>query len=434
METIGFEDRTSLKHIIGVFAVTAFLLSPFIWSYVGYIGNTLIRVVDVVFLVLMVSVFVSGKIARFPPLVPLLLLGLSALLVVRALAYGDWVSAVSGVKISYYLAVALALATAIRYLMRFRMKRSLRSALILVSPIFALFFYTLVVILFELLSTPSSESYSRFVFEFWHKVFSENLFGSEGGLVVQGVSFRNSAGLAFFVSSLFFYVVKEKMSDVIAFFLFFVAALFFSRSVWLFQVLFVILLLVGSGSRGRGLFLLVGSLGVIGLLSAPAVWDVLWERLSSNLGRGAILSAGITLFCESWVLGWPEGVIVSVEGVDKVVHNVPLAFGLKLGVVGLFLSMLIQLIFFVSFLGRMYCIKRRHWQTYRINVVLAVSSSILFFRPFLSASHEIYFSIGEWLAFSLFLGLSGSIKDFSLFSRQKLLLFRSHQPSPPVSL
>lgn len=385
-----------------------FLLAPFTWSYIASVGGTLVRAVDPVLLMIIALTLVSGRIKRVPMAVPSALFLLVTLLILRGAINSEARSVLSALKITYYLVAALCIASTIIATERDEFNFSVRVAIFLISPIIGYFVFQLGLVFFDLIGAGSFATVSQIIFRGWNSIFTSNIFGGNGALEVKGISFRNSAGIAFIVAFLFFYQTQQRLG-LISILLFFFAAILFSRSVWGFQLIFIALVSFSSDGRGR-LAIVSLAVGAFTLLVAfPELTTSILDRLGSDFGRSQLNMVAISELDSNLFFGRSEGAIVeTMDGEFKAVHNVPLAFALKTGTIGFILSVVIVAYFGIAFLRSLFALQRGTLAERRTNVVMAMTALILFSRPLISASHETFFSIGEWGAFALFLAFKAT--------------------------
>src|SRR5690606_38602603 len=105
------------------------------------------------------------------------------------------------------------------------------------------------------------------------QIFLENVFGISGPLEVQGVAFRNSAGIAFLVAALYYYLWDGAINRAIAITLMVIAALLFSRSVWLIQLLFFALVILRSNIVNRLFWLFLITCVAIAMTFFPGLFE-----------------------------------------------------------------------------------------------------------------------------------------------------------------
>ncbi|MBU2167329.1 MAG: hypothetical protein KKF88_05780 [Alphaproteobacteria bacterium] len=396
----------TLRGVSGVLATSAVLLAPFTWSYIGSIGGVLIRAVDILLLMSLLVMALRLRLAILPILVPACLFGLICLSFLRAIIHNDPESTVSALKIGYYLISVLVLATTFREMASNRDHKSILYALLLVSPILIIFLIGVGEIFLNLLQSRSLLSMSQVMFRGWNELFSQNLFGVSDFRQVVGVEFRNSAGMAFMVAALFFFMWDGKINRATTIILMVIAAMMFSRSVWLIQLLFFALVILRGRGASRAAWLFVILCGAVAAFLAPAFNEALSDRINSPLGRSEMLDAALSEFNSSVLFGRAEGArVVLGDGEYNDVHNVPLAFALKTGILGFLLSVTIALSFLATAVSRTVLLFSRKPVDHKRTIVVILLSTILFVRPLVSASHDIYFSIGEWCALAILLAL-----------------------------
>lgn len=394
------------RSITEVLGVLVFILAPFTWSYIGSAGGLLIRAVDISLLLLIAMVFLGGRLRKFPPGVPFALLGLIALLLVRSVVHSDPSSTVAAIKISYYLTGSLVLATVVVNMINVDSNGSVLFAVVISSPVLFLFLMGIGHVFTELLGSRSLISMSKILFRGWAKLFSQNLFGVSGELENQGVSFRNSAGMAFLIAALFFYLMNGFLYRILMVFFMIIAAAMFSRSVWLFQLLFLTLVILKSNASGKFLYLFTFSSLGLALTIAPDYLDAIYSRVYSDIGRGEKNALAFDAMERALLIGREQGALMGTsDGEISYVHNVPLAFALETGLLGFAVTLFIAGTFLFTASKYFVQILRQKGGDLRTGIVLVIVSALLFFRPMVSASFEIYFSIGEWCAFALFLAL-----------------------------
>lgn len=396
--------RITLGDLGVLFATAAVLVAPFTWSYLASVGGMLIRAVDLVLLMAITVSFGRFRLARLPAIVLGCLIAIVFLKLLRSGVYSDPSATVSAIKISYYLMSALALATAFRARSAKDNDRLTIYALLLVSPILITFISVFSSIFLELLQSRSFLSMSQVIFQGWNQIFSGNLFGVSGPLEVSGNQFRNTAGIGFLVAALYFYLWDGVLNRTLTIILMVVAALFFSRSVWMIQLLFFALVIMRSKGAGRivWLFLMLGV--AIGIAAVPDVVRALDERLSSNLGRLEMLKLAVDELEFSILFGRPDGARLVLSASESIgVHNVPLALALELGILGLLLSATIAAVFLYTAISRFFYLFAANHANSKPTIVIILISTILFMRPMISASYPVYFSIGEWCALAIYL-------------------------------
>ena len=403
-----FSDlKVNLKLITEMLGTLAFIFAPFTWSYLGAAGGFLIRLVDVIFILLIFTFLIRLKLERFPLFLPLLLFLIVILNLIRSIFYSDISALASAVKIFYYLLSSIILASVLR-----GMLQKQKTNIPIISSLIAIpFYYKFAVALFGAIalisSNPSLTSLSAALFRLWAEVFAQNAFGTSEDLAARGISFRNSAGVAFLVLSMFFYVWEGRLNQFLCILFFMLAALLFSRSVWLIQVIFLVLLL--TQLKGRKLFtalLASSSLASIIILNSR-IFIVIVDRINSDIGRSEMISLALAELNQAVIFGRTQGALLTMsDGISKNVHNVPLAYGLEVGILGLSITLLITMTFLYMTVFSLAELMLKKSSSPKKLIIKIVLSSILFMRPLLSASFDIYFSIGEWCALSLLLALS----------------------------
>lgn len=404
--TLAFNYR-SITEVLGVLV---FILAPFTWSYIGSAGGLLIRAVDISLLLLIAMVVLGGRLRQFPPGVPFALLGLIPLLLVRSVVHSDPSSTVAAIKISYYLTGSLILASVVRNMIDVDSNGGVLFAFVIASPILFFFLMGIGHVFIELLGSRSLISMSQVLFRAWANLFSQNLFGVSGELETQGVSFRNSAGVAFLIAALFFYLMNGFLNRILMVFFMIIAAAMFSRSVWLFQLLFIILIILKSNASGKFLYLFTFSSFGLALMFAPNYLDAISSRVLSDIGRGEKNAVAFDAMEGALLIGREQGaLIVTSDGEISPVHNVPLAFALETGLLGFAATLFIAGTFLFTASKYFVQVLRKKGGVPRSGIVLVTVSALLFFRPMVSASYESYFSIGEWCAFALFLALTSRL-------------------------
>lgn len=398
-----------LELTFSVATATVFLLGPFTWTYLASVQGFLFRPVDAAMLALIFFAVLRGKIAlSFGP-IPFALLLVSAGLMVQFMFRGNGEYAISSLKIAYYLLVSICIATAVRISMRSPDRYWEAIALLIVIPVFATFFFAIVRNFRDILFLYDFFALFEIVRELWHRVFSHNLFSVQIDLDVTGVEFRNSAGIAFFVAGLFFHLSGSRLGSTAMVLFMIIAASLFSRSVWALQVVFIALSLFSARQQYKSIwfFLLIGV--AMSLLLFDGIHQAIESRVFSNFGREDSWIVAVHFLEQFFFLGVAGGERVLLpDGEVKAVHNVPLALGLKGGVFFLCLAVFVQFWFLLTAIRSLNAVLSRPESGSRQLVVLAVLSMLLFVRPLLSASHSVYFSVGEWCAFGLFLALGMS--------------------------
>ena len=376
------------------------------------VGGLLLRAVDVLILISILVMAVRLRQAKLPLLVPACLLGLICLSLLRSVVISDVSAMISAMKISYYLIGALVLATAFRDLLVTRDNRVTLFAIFLTSPIVIFFLINFGSIFLDMLQSRSVLNLSQVIFRGWHELFSNNLFGVSESLEVSGVEFRNSAGIAFLVAGIFFYLSDGMFNRVLMIVLMIIAALMFSRSVWLIQLLFIALLITRLDGLRR-LVLLLGILCCIIVIStAPTFYEALASRINSDFGRSEMLSVAFDAFGTGVLFGRAEGAEISLaNGEYKSVHNAALAFALKTGILGFLLSIIIAFSFLWTAGTNFVLLLSTRDEDYKMTIVVILLSVILFVRPMISASHAIYFSIGEWCALAILMAIQAIMRD-----------------------
>jgi hypothetical protein len=390
-----------------VLAALAFIFAPFTWSYLGTAGGYLIRIVDVVFILLILTFLVRLKLKQLPYFLAFLLFLIIILNLIRSIFYSDISALASAVKIFYYLLSSIILSSVLRDMLQKPKANTPIIASLIAIPFYYKFFVAMLGAIALISSNPSLVSMSTAIFRLWAEVFAQNAFGSSEDLAARGISFRNSAGIGFLVLSMFYYVWEGRLNQFLCISFFIVAALLFSRSVWLIQIIFLILLL--TQLKGRKLFtalLALGSLSSILILNSRIIIAIV-DRINSDFGRSEMISIALTELNQAVIFGRTQGALLTLsDGVNKNIHNVPLAYGLEVGILGLSVALLISMTFLYMAVFSFSQLMLRKSKSPKKLITKVVLSSILFIRPLLSASFDIYFSIGEWCALSLLLALS----------------------------
>lgn len=406
----GATPKSSFLEIIfSTATATVFLFAPFTWTYLASVQGFLFRPVDVAMLALIFFAVLRGKIAlSFGP-IPFALLLVSAGLMVQFMFRGSSEYAISSLKIAYYLLVSICIAMSVRISMKSPDRYSEVLAILIVAPVFFMFFLAVVRNSLDVLFLYDFFSLFQIVRELWHLIFSSNLFSAQIDLDVTGVEFRNSAGIAFFVAGLFFSLGGTRLGSIAMVLFMFIAASLFSRSVWALQVVFIALSFFSARQQFKSFwfFLVIGI--AMSLLLFDGIQQAIASRIFSNFGRedGWIVAVHFLEQFFFWGAAGGERVLLP-DGEVKTVHNVPLALGLKGGVFFLCLAVFVQFWFLLTAIRSLNAVLSRPESGSRQLVVLAVLSMLLFVRPLLSASHSVYFSVGEWCAFGLFLALGTS--------------------------
>lgn len=402
----------TLSVVSSVLATAVVLLAPFTWSYVASVGGLLIRAVDLMILISVLVMAVRVRQAKLPLLVPACLLGLICLSLLRSVVISDVSAMISAMKISYYLVGALVLATAFRDMLVTRGNRAILFAIFLSSPILIFFLINLGSIFLDVLQSRSVLNLSQAIFRGWNELFSNNLFGVSESLEVSGVEFRNSAGVAFLVAGIFFYLWDGMINRVFMIVLMVIAALMFSRSVWLIQLLLIALLVIRLDGLRRSVLLLVILCCMIAISLAPTLYEALAGRINSNFGRSEMLSIALDAFGTGALFGRAEGAeIILANGEYKSVHNVALAFALKTGILGFLLSITIAFSFLWTAATHFVLLFSTRDEDHKMTIAVILLSVILFVRPMISASHDIYFSIGEWCALAILMAMQARMRD-----------------------
>lgn len=226
------------KRILQVLATLVVLLAPFTWSYVGSVGGMLIRAVDVVLLLFIATSILQWRITSSPPAVAFAVFGIVTLLMLRAAVYVDPPSFLAAIKINCYLFGVLLLAPVIGGMIDDKSNRVIFFAALVAFLILTHFLVTSAEIFIELFNTGTYSATTQLIKQGWTQIFSQNLFGSSDALDTRGQAFRNSAGIAFFVTALYFYLLDGVLNRVLMLGYMIPAALLFSRSVWLMQLFF----------------------------------------------------------------------------------------------------------------------------------------------------------------------------------------------------
>ena len=409
-------SRATKLSLLDTFLISSsgliFIFAPFTWTYLASFLGFLLRPVDVAIFLVLFLMFIRGKLILNLGPVPVLLALLAIGMLLQFMLRGGSDYFFSSLKIFYYLSMSMCIATA----MRLSLDRPTPSydvaALILGLPMYAMFFIALTAHLSEISLTLNFSSLFDVTRSMWHSVFSENLFVLQIDLDVTGVEFRNSAGIAFLVAGLFFSLSPTPIGRLLVIFFMILAASLFSRSVWALQFLYLSLLLFASTPRLKVVWFVGAVAVVLGMLAFDGLREAIETRALSNFGRTDSWFVAVNSLDQNFLWGVLGGERVLLpDGEIKAVHNVPLALGLKAGVFFLLLSMIAQLWFLLTSLRAMKALFARPQYGSSHLVVLIVVSLLLFIRPLLSASHSVYFSIGEWCALGLFLALSTSVSD-----------------------
>lgn len=405
------QGNNSLTRVSAVLATLTFLFSPFIWSYIASVGGLLVRPVDLL-LPLIALVFILRERTLFvPKVIPTVLALLALLQILRAISYSDISAFLSSAKILYYLVGAIFLSNVLYQLLKRDFQFEMVFAVFISVPVLSSFLYIIFASFSDAILSGSWTSSSVIIFRAWNEIFSNNLFGNSDLLEVQGVSFRNSSGIAFMIAGIFFLLNGRKFCNSVGLVLMIVAALTFSRSVWLFQSIFLLLLLFTSSRRDKFIGAFVLCIGVYLIIQFPQIAIAGIERAFSDFGRIEMFLQSFQELDKAIIFGRPEGAsIVLDDGELRDVHNVPLAFGLKLGVLGLVLAQCVSVIFLVQITFWFKRLFTAQASDRRVLISLIVIASVLSVRPLISASHETFYSIGEWCALALYFALSRKIQ------------------------
>lgn len=390
------------KSATPVLVVAFFLVAPFTWIYLSAVSGLLVRLVDVVGLLIIALSLSTARIPRFPVTVAVALGGLVVLLLLRSIIYSESAAAVSAIKISYLLVSTMFVAGSIRKVGPAEINRVVNITAVLLLPFFAFFLFQLASTFWDIIQSPSTVSISIKLFSFWHKIFSENFLGAESLIEAKGVAFRNSAGVAFFIGFLFLYGIREQWG-ALAIIFFILATILFSRSVWALQLIFILSVALSKGVSGRAVIVAFTIAVITALYSMPQIWQVVAERVVSASGRDDMIRLAFNEFNSALLLGRPEGAALELQnGAIKPVHNVPLAFGLKTGLLGFMLAMGIAIYFGLAAFRGAFSLTRASPKVRHANLIRTLAATTLFLRLMVSASHEIFFSIGEWGALALY--------------------------------
>lgn len=390
---------------VGMFFVSiAFFVAPFLWSYVASLGGFVVRAVDISFIFMLAALMLSYKFIIPSRFILTCFIALLMLTMLRAVIFSEPESLVSAVKITFYLTSAIACTSFMVWCSERELQSATNWALLFISPFYFYFGVSVILTLGEVIASGAISSPSQFIFRFWNSIFSINIFGSVGLEELKGVAFRNTGGIAFLVLSLFFFWIKGRPSILFAV-AFVIATLFFSRSVWICQLVFVSLLVLRARGFSRLFILvLVGAAASVMIVFDHAN-EAVSDRIESDIGRFEMIDPALEEMDNSFLLGSEKGAgLFDRGGITTDLHNVPLSFGLKSGFLGLLFASLIPAYFAVEAARRTINTIYRGDRANE-NAVAIVLCLILFLRPLISASHDVYFSVGEWLALSLFFAI-----------------------------
>ena len=410
------KDFCWFSWISQILALLILLLAPFTWSYLTSVGGLLIRAVDVLLMLLIMASIMCGRMSRVPLAIPVLFFALIGTLFLRVIVHGDVLSAISAFKIAYYLVGSLALVSALSDLISFKSNRVILAGLLIALPVFLIFIMRVIEIVD---SDPSPSPYfpnNDFIFLVQEQLFAQNLFFTSDVLQTRGVSFRNSAGIAFFVVALFFYLLEGSLSRAVMILLMIIAALSFSRSVWLLQSLLLFLVFVRARSSNKSF--LVFAILIFGgaMVCIPSISDAIGERLASNLGRFELIRVAISEFSNHIFLGREQDLSFQVSDHKiKVVHNVPIAIAVKTGIFGFAIALAIQGVFVFHVITNFLNYLIEEGSNQRARIAMIIVCFILFFRPMISGSVDSYFAIGEWGALAMFFVLFRKLSGNPLY-------------------
>lgn len=399
-----YKKPSSLSYLVIAF----FGLTPFTWSYLAIVSGFLIRPIDVVAIgVLIVGFFQAKIIVNFVVRAYLILLVLLLTwLLINFVATNQTRALVAFLKIGFYGTVTVVVANMIVRENFFIEQRTMIKAVAIFS-LGVLILNPQIMGLFSDLIYNAATKPATAVFLFWHELFKINLFGAEGNLEINGVSFRNTAALGFLAFAMLTYgIVQSGLAKSIFIpFMFVVVLVCMSRTAILCGAYWLLLIVAGSNNNKKPFLFLLIFAALLGLLQITFLTDTLENRFSGDLGgRTQMYIDGFVLISEKPIFGHGSEALVSHTTADRTIHNVVIALGAEYGLPAFFLAaglILINIFSFFYFTMKWY--KAPNSAVKQMYSIGATAAFVATSRPMLSASSENFYSFAEWACVAIIL-------------------------------
>lgn len=389
-----------------------FILTPYTWSYVGQVSGFLIRPID--FFALFIIFWGALSKAPLIPKKAFFVVSIFALLLfwlgLNYVVNSDPTAITSLLKISFYLLASVFAARILAF------EKHQLPARIFVPILFCFILFVLATNL-EILDAignliiDATRNPRRALYGFWFNIYSINFFGPETSLEIVGNSFRNTASLGFLVVAMICFGLLDKenwQSSILVYLFLGLSIISLSRTALFFAVLFLFMTAMTVRNFRSIIILIVALVAGIYFTINSFFIEALNERLGSGFLRGEIWALGIEKLQQAPL--WGSGVngqVLTRSGLQSA-HNVVLSLGVEQGIPALifgFMILTFNLIASFIFLSE--------WARTRVNSIkrkyqiFTIAALIITVRPFLSASSQNFYSLGEWACFTLMLvGLS----------------------------
>ena len=139
------------------------------------------------------------------------------------------------------------------------------------------------------------------------------------------------------------------------------------------------------------------------LILSDLLSSMLLYRFSGGLGgRDDMILQGKEIIFDHPFFGLGNLAMVEHKSIYRAVHNVPIALGTKFGVPAMLLGIgviLFNAYSFVYFL--LACLREKKHEHKRVLVTVTIAALVITVRPNFSASVDSFYSLSEWVCFSL---------------------------------
>ena len=402
-------SQRTFRHSLSYVLISLFfILTPYTWSYLTAYSGFLIRPIDIVALFRIIwGIFSRGAIIPTRSFFVFAMFGVLLLwLGINYITQNDIISIVTFSKISFYL-VASTLAARLLAGTNHELPSNI-FVFCLVS-----FMFIAIVTNLEILNAignlvvESTRSPRRALYGFWYDIYSLNLFGPEAFLEIEGNSFRNTASLGFLLIAMICYGLLDSenwKSSILIYIFLGLSIISLSRTAMVFSIVFLLMTALTIRNFKSIIILLFAVFAGLYFTFNSFFIEALNERIGSEFLRGKIWALGFEKLQEAplWGSG-SRGRVLTRSGLQSA-HNVVLSLGVEQGLPALISGTFILLFnLTASFIFLMAWIRSKVNSVKRKYQIFTIASLIITVRPFLSASSQNFFSLGEWACFTLML-------------------------------
>ena len=395
---------------------------PFTWSYLTSFSGLLIRPFDLLGLIILFASLAQNRFItnRVALIYLVLFAGLVFWIAIGSIWRSEVNSPVAIFKITFYFLTTFALSSFFSRNEYFISAYQFNLILLFVLLSWALFRTEFFIVIMDL-PAMFGENPKRALFIMANRIFSINLFGPLDLIEIRGVSFRNTASLGFLTVAIFvFGFMKNRFAaNIIMIFFLLLTILFPSRTTLACAFLFFILLVAANSSWKSLIYSSIIIVIIAGFLVNDVIISTLIDRFSKGSGgRGEMNILGLIIISENFLFGAGSETTIEHFLRNRNVHNIPIALGSKFGFPAFFIAGTIILLNIYSFFFFLFawwtCNEKKHKRAF---ATFTVAALIIAFRPNVSSSVESFYSLPEWICFSLILFGYSYVKALKLSAK-----------------